>query len=232
MTNEPDVNVTLAGQDDLRRTATMHVTELPHGLFPRLGRRFVRRWHGSHLDSEHGILVVARDGGTTVGFLLGTTDRRANVEWIMTRHRRELLISGSLAMLARPWLIASFIRSRGRRYARRILRPGGSPKGTPSRAGDAIQAGAAPPEQIAVLEAVVVDYSSRGKGIGTALVNAFVAQVAAAGVDRVELVTKADARGAARFYERSGWQRVGGHVDRDGDEVFTYRFSPQVADAR
>jgi ribosomal protein S18 acetylase RimI-like enzyme len=224
MTNTVGVTLARAREVDLRATAAMHVAELPHGLFPHLGSRFVERWHRAHLRSDYGVIIVAVDGDAVVGFLVGTIDRRAHVAWIMAQHRREFLVAGGLAMLARPWLIASFLRTRGRRYARRILAP---------RKADAVitgpaEASAIPSGNVAVLEAVVVDYPARGRGIGTAHVDAFLANVAAAGIDQVELVTKADARGAGGFYERGGWRRVGSHIDRDGDAVLTFRISPSA----
>lgn len=218
MDREPPIEVAHATEEDLRGTAFLHVTELPHGLFPRLGQGFVRRWHRAHLRSEHGTVLVARRAGTVVGFLVGTTDRRANVAWIIREHRPELVAAGMRALAVRPLLALSFLATRAPRYARRLLRPNATPTGQ-SAAG-------------AVLEAVVVDFPERGKGIGSALVEEFLAEVGRSEADRVELVTKADARGAAGFYERAGWSRVGRHVDRDGDEVFTFRIDPHVVQAR
>lgn len=214
MSQETATGVWPATDDDLWQTARSHVAELPHGLFPRLGRGFVRRWHRAHLRSPHGVVLVACDGMTVVGFVVGATDQRANVAWIVDHLRSELILSAGRAMILRPRVLATFLRTRWRRYARRLLgRDGASPDVSTTPTGDAV----------AVLEAIVVDPRARQSGVGTALVRAFLEAVAEAGTDRVELVTKADARGARGFYERQGWRFVGTHVDRDGDEVITYR---------
>ncbi|MBB5787637.1 GNAT family N-acetyltransferase [Jiangella mangrovi] len=223
-----EIEVGPATEDDLRRTAALHVAELPHGLFPRLGEGFVRRWHRAHLESEYGVVLVARRGGDVVGFLLGTTDRPANVAWILGRRRRELMTAGLRALLTRPALALGFVRTRGPRYARRLLGRAAVPARVASR-GDVPEAGFGP---IAVLEAIVVAPEARGASAGTALSEEFLSIVAAAGGDRVELITKAGARGAAGFYERAGWRRVGSHVDRDGDEVHTYRIDPRFVRTR
>lgn len=228
MSGDDQIEIRPAGEDDLHATAALHVTELPHGLFPRLGDGFVRRWHRAHLVSPYGVVLVAVRGGEVVGFALGSTDRPANVAWIIGHRRRELALAGLRALLTRPVLAAGFVRSRGLRYAQRLLGRGAAP---------ARVAGAGPvPEAgfgaIAVLEAIVVAPEHRGRSIGTGLTDAFLSIVAAAGVERVELVTKAGARGAAGFYERSGWRRVGDHVDRDGDGVHTYRIDPRFVRAR
>lgn len=228
MSTDREVQVVPARDDDLRLTAALHVTELPHGMFPRLGEGFVRRWHRAHLVSTYGIVLVAVRDGELVGFVLGTTDRQANVAWIIANHRRELLATAVRALVRRPDVAGRFIRTRGLRYARRLFGRGPSPARVAER-GDVPEAGFAP---IAVLEAVVVAPSARGKAVGTVLVEAFLMAVAEAGVERVELVTKAGVDGAAGFYERTGWHRVGGHVDRDGDRVLTYRINPRFAKAQ
>ncbi|WP_051425570.1 GNAT family N-acetyltransferase [Jiangella gansuensis] len=223
-----EIDVVPAGEDDLRHTAELHVTELPHGLFPRLGDGFVRRWHGAHLASPHGVLLVATRGDEVVGFVLGTTDRPANVSWIIGHHRRELVMAALGSLVTRPGVAAGFVRTRGLRYLRRLFGRSAAPARVAGQGGV--------PEadfaSIAVLEAVVVAPGARGEGIGTALVEALLRVVAAAGAERTELVTKAGAAGAAGFYERAGWHRVGGHVDRDGDEVLTFRIDPRFVRAR
>ncbi|RIQ11246.1 GNAT family N-acetyltransferase [Jiangella rhizosphaerae] len=228
MSTDGEIEVRTAGEDDLRRTAALHVTELPHGLFPRLGEGFVRRWHRAHLESRYGIVLVAEQRGEVVGFALGTTDRPANVAWIIGHRRRELTLAGLRALLTRPVVAAEFLRTRGLRYARRLLGRGAAPARVAGR-GDVPEAGFGP---IAVLEAIVVAPERRGQSVGRALSEALLTCVAAAGGDRVELITKAGARGAAGFYERAGWRRVGSHVDRDGDEVHTYRIDPRFVRAR
>lgn len=228
MSTDGEIDVRPAGEDDLRGTAALHVTELPHGLFPRLGEGFVRRWHRAHLESAYGVVLVATRDGEVVGFVLGTTDRPANVAWILGHHRRELMTAGLRALLTRPALAFGFVRTRGPRYARRLFGRGPGPARVAAR-GDVPEAGFG---SIAVLEAIVVAPGARGESVGTSLTEGFLAIVAAAGVERVELVTKAGARGAAGFYERAGWHRVGSHIDRDGDDVHTYRIDPRVVQAR
>lgn len=207
-----------------RWVADLHVHELPHGLFPRLGRRFVHRWHRAHVASSFGVGAVALEDGVPVGFVLGSTDRRAHVAWLLAHRRRELAVAGALALLARPVLLAEFLRTRAGRYARRLLGRGSRPAPAPSAGGAGSSEGPVPGEgPVAVLEAVVVVPGARTRGIGTRLTAVVVDAAREAGAARVDLVTKAGEGGAAGFYERGGWQRVGSHVDRDGDEVHTFR---------
>ncbi|PSL06000.1 acetyltransferase (GNAT) family protein [Haloactinopolyspora alba] len=217
-------DVVTARDEHLDHTGALHAAELPHGLFPLLGVRFVRRWHRAHLRSPHGVVLVAMHDGVPVGFLVGTADRHANVSWIIEHHRRELIAAGVRALARRPALALWFVRSRGPRYARRLLgRRASARVAAPGRLPEA------PFAPVAVLEAVVVAPGARGHGVASALVRAYLEIVADAGVRRAELVTKAGSAGAAGFYERTGWHRVGSHVDRDGDDVLTYRIDPFAA---
>lgn len=219
----PVLEVVPLGEAHHRWVADLHVHELPHGLFPRLGRRFVQRWHRAHVDSSFGVGAVALEDGVPVGFVLGSTDRRAHVAWLLAHRRRALLVAGALALAVRPAVLAEFLRTRAGRYARRLLGRAPQPPtegttGPDDAPGDAPGGG-----PVAVLEAVVVVPGARTRGIGTRLTAVVVDAARAAGAARVDLVTKAGAGGAAGFYERGGWQRVGSHVDRDGDEVHTFR---------
>jgi ribosomal protein S18 acetylase RimI-like enzyme len=207
------VRIEPADEDDLELTSALHVAELPHGLFPRLGTTFVRHWHRAHAESSHGVLLVVRQGGKVVGFVLGTTDHHANVAWMIARYRRKLLISAVAALATRPAVTAHFVRTRAMRYARRLLR-------RPARSQTADR------EPVAVLEALVVAPAARRQAIGRSLVEAYVDVVAAVGTERADLVTKAGGAGAGAFYERLGWDQVGAHTDRDGDRVLTYRIRP------
>lgn len=217
-----DVRVVPAREHDLGRTAELHVTELHHGLFPRLGQGFVGRWHRVHHYSAYGVVLVALRAGEVVGFLLGTTDQRRHVSWTIRHHRRELVVAAIRAMLARPGVMVDFLRTRALRYAARLT--GRDRHDRTVHATATTTAGGDGP--VAVLEAVVVAPAAQGAGAGRALVDRFLTIVARAGVRRVDLVTKAGPSGAAGFYERSGWQQVGAHEDRDGDMVLTFRIDP------
>ncbi|MEJ5886876.1 GNAT family N-acetyltransferase [Pseudokineococcus marinus] len=219
----PVLRVRPAVPSDLARTARWQCRHLPHGFFPSLGRGFVARWHGAHLDAPHGVALVAElVGGSEavpVGFLVGATDQRALVAEVVARHRWSLAAAGARALGLRPRAALRFVRTRARPYARRLLGTGGR--------GPA-DAAAAPPRStddrapVAVVAAVVVAPAARGAGVGEALLEAFAARARAAGTTTAELVTRADG-GATAFYERLGWERVADRSSKDGARVLTYR---------
>lgn len=206
-----------ATRADLPRTAAWQVRHLPHGFFPSLGARFVGCWHATHLGARHGVALVAEldagDDRVAVGFLVGATDQVAHVRDVVERHRGTLALAAALALLRRPRTAVRFARTRLRPYARRLLgRPGETAEPGPGAADG----------PVAVVAAVVVAPAARGAGVGEALVATFLDAARCAGTEVAELVTRADG-GAARFYERLGWERVRERTDRDGVVVLTYR---------
>lgn len=211
---------------DLDAVVGLHLEHLPHGLFPRLGRAFMRRYHCTFLELSRGLSLVAvstgsdpggrdrvRDDEVVIGFICGSTDQRKHVAEVISTARGPLLLLGAAALLRRPRLLVHFIRTRSRSYLRRLLR-----RFDTTRAPE----GVAPPP-IAVLAAVAVSPSSRAVGAGTALVAAFVTSVQRAGTSCIELVTLDGPEGAAPFYRTLGWTEVGRHENKDGQAVVVFQ---------
>ncbi|MDN5750093.1 MAG: hypothetical protein L0H64_16540 [Pseudonocardia sp.] len=103
----PAVRVRDAAVADLATTAELYLENLSVGLFPRLGRPFVARWHRAFVDSSHAVALVsietlpdARERIT--GFVIGATDRRTFREELLTQHRGSLLMHGVRALVVRP----------------------------------------------------------------------------------------------------------------------------------
>lgn len=203
---------------DLADTARLHVRVLPTGLFPRLGARFVRRWHQAFLDSPDAVALTAvhldpHGREHLVGFLMGATDRRAFHRELLTRHRTALLRRGVLALAVRPRTAARFLRTRLRPYLLGLRR-----SGTRHRA-DTNDRSTGDREIVADLTAVAVAPSWRRTGAGRDLVRQFLDRSAAAGTPNAELVAAIEPAGAAAFYVRTGWTARQQHVTRDGLRV-------------
>lgn len=218
-----------AAPRDLIYTARQHQFLLPHGLFPRLGQPFLRRWHATFLDSPYGIALVAEQlsgtGLTPVGFLFGSTDQLCLVDDVVARHRLGLMLAGTAALLRRPRLAIHFVRTRAKPYLRRLS----GATNRPSRHLDQAKAWSGgddkpvPAAPVAVITAVAVETGCRSAGAGRALVDRFVARAAEAGTKEARLTTMTGSGGAGPFYEKLGWQFVEQHPTRDGVTVSTYR---------
>ncbi|WP_264670476.1 GNAT family N-acetyltransferase [Arthrobacter sp. VKM Ac-2550] len=223
----PRVVIRPATGDDLALTASLQCAFLPHGLFPRLGEKFVRRWHATYLNAPHGTALmaelVAPDGNRQpVGFLVGATDQVRHVDDVLGRHRVRLGTAGAGALALRPRLAAHFLRTRARAYLRRLLK----------RPQQRVPAGAVPPSapasgaptRTAVITAVAVIPEARGSGAGKELVTHFLTQARAKGAVRAELAVIAGTGSADGFYARLGWSVVEEHLSRDGSLTRTYRY--------
>jgi apolipoprotein N-acyltransferase len=211
---------------DLDAVVGLHLEHLSHGLFPRLGTAFMRRYHSTFLELACGLSLVAvstgpdsddhdhdRDDEVVIGFVCGSTDQRQHVAEVISTARGPLLLLGAAGLLRRPRLLLHFIRTRSRSYRRRLLHRHDTTR-EPERV---------VPAPIAVLAAVAVSPSSRAAGAGTALVAAFVTSVQRAGTSRIELVTLEGPEGASAFYRTLGWTEVGRHESKDGQAVVVFR---------
>jgi len=203
---------------DLAAAARLHAALLPHGFFVSLGLRYLRAYYGTFLASPHAIGLVADLEGQPVGVLVGTSRNAAHYRWVIRHRGLRLAVLGASAMLVRPAVAAWFVRTRLRRYGRRVLlvvlgraRRGGRPALTDTAGSDT-----------AVLTHVMVADQARGRGAGAALVERFAAAAKAAGARTAMLVTFAGEDGAASFYKRLGWEHLEDRRGRDGQELSVF----------
>jgi GNAT superfamily N-acetyltransferase len=219
----PDaVTIDRLGPDEVVRTASEHVVELPHGFFTQLGERFVARYHRSFVASPFGVALAARRDGELVGVLLGTHRNRAHYRWVVHEHGVPLALVAIAALVSRPGTAVRLLRTRWRRYTVGLLRlvrrrTGRSPAPAVPGGGDDR------PEVVAVLAHMWVSPAGRRQGVGRRLVDAFVREVTLTGSTEAHLVTLADGDGAGPFYERLGWEPGVERVDPDGRLFRAYR---------
>ncbi|GAA3325968.1 GNAT family N-acetyltransferase [Paeniglutamicibacter sulfureus] len=206
-----------ATEEDLRLMASDVIRYLPEGLFPRLGKRFVRRWMKTFLTEQYGVALVAvtKDAPRQqVGFLVGSTNQIHHVADVLHQHKWGLLFSGLAALSIRPRVLLHFLRTRARPYLRRLLGRTNGPV-----------AGANPRPATAVITSLVVLPTLRGGGIGRLLVEEFLNRAVADRASLAELVTAAGAAGAGAFYKKLGWTCVGERHSKDGAPIHTYQRS-------
>ncbi|QOK22785.1 hypothetical protein IGS73_17395 [Janibacter indicus] len=212
--------------EHLRATATLHAHQLPNGLFPALGQRFLRVWHRTFLDTDHAAGAVVVDTSaqdTVVGYLLLALDPLDHVHELKIKYRRELLLEGTRGLLCHPGVGLHFVRTRAVRYAKRLLAR------RPCRPGSADD-GPIP----AVIHAVVTDPRYALRGVANRLLHWAQLRTTDAGIDQIALVTDAattptgavlapdESQGAAAMYDHLGWRRVA-QRERDGRTLIEFR---------
>ena len=204
------VSVRRMGLADLSPVVAAHRVSFPHGFFARLGPRFLARYYRTFLDGPLAVAVVAEENGEPCGYLVGMLDPTGHRKLVLRYHGRSLAMAAGLAMLTRPRTTLTFLTTRVTRYRRALRRTRRSSAGT----SDAVRA--------AVLSHVVVSEASRNRGIGSALVDEFLAQARAARCTSACLVTLDGPAGAGEFYRRIGWTRSHDRTSQEGQVLAYY----------
>lgn len=202
------------GAGDTAATARLHARALPNSFFAELGPRFLRTYHRSFIDSPHAVAFVAATGDQVEGFLLAVLAPAPHGAYVLRRWGIRLGAQACLALLARPRLLAVFLRTRLLRYARGVWRR----RKPVAEAVPVASAGTC-----AVLSHVAVDSRHRGSGAGAALVEALHDRVKAVGAAGVVLLTAVEGPGSA-FYRRLGYQGEGEVAGADGRQWLRYRW--------
>lgn len=196
---------------DLHWAADLHGRELADGFLSRLGARFLRQYLRTFLDTPGAVALAAPGApGAVVGYVVGSTAPGHN-RAALQRHWRRLLPSAIAALLLRPSLTWTFLRTRAARYVRVAAKV--------ARRRSATGQDHAPGRRTAVLLHVAVEPRWRGRGLGADLVDGFVRAARAGGCTHAQLVSFG---GPKDFYTRQGWQLLASRVDDDERTVVTY----------
>ncbi len=200
--------------DDLPRTVELHRKHLRLGLFPRLGRRFLREYHLSFARSPHAVALVAQSEGGLEGAIFGTTSNGEHYRWVVRNHWQALAWHGVRSLLLQPSLAWSFLTTRIGRYAKGLARHAGARKdGAPTPRGNG--------RPVAVLSHVVTASGARQRGVGRRLVERFRQVAGSGGARRARLITREGGPGVP-FFERVGGQCVARRLEPDGAEIREY----------
>ncbi len=180
---------------DARSMAELHARRIDEGFLPTLGTAFLARLYGRVVRTRTAAAFVAVDAeGTTVGFAAACAD-------LGSLYRRFAVRDGAIAALqAAPRIARSW---------RRVLETMRYPQ----------HADGLPPAEIL---AVAVGERAAGRGVGRALVDACVRDLARSGVTGVK-VTAGSHNGAARaLYEGCGFHEATRVHVHDGVESSVY----------
>jgi ribosomal protein S18 acetylase RimI-like enzyme len=217
-TPPPTVGTRQFAPPDALQTSALHLRALPDDFVTRFGQRFLARYHLAFSESPYATVIVASDytTGQTVGALLGTLDTPAHYGWLVRHHGAELAALAVARAIRNPKLGWDLARTRAARYIRGIVRSSifgrRSGKGNKGRE-----------DRVGLLAHVMVADDQRGRGIGSSLVRAYEIRAGYAGLERLELATLPDSRGAGPFYEKIGWENGGERVSQSGERFIVYR---------
>src|SRR5512143_2753337 len=164
-----------------------------------LGPWFLREYYRSLLSGPSGFAFVSWDGPTMTGFVVGTDQPRGMYRRLLRKRWWKFGLASVPALARHPSLI-------------------------PRVAGWAVKSehfAAAP--GVGTLIQISVRPSIQGKGIGKALVEAFLAEARTRGLSEVNLTTDADGNDPVNaFYLRLGFARSRAFTTREGRRMNEY----------
>lgn len=216
---KPEVEVRRMTPLQTREAALLHTRELPHEFLTRFGPDFLSSYYRAFVDSPHAVALAASVSGeeNLEGVLIGTFDTGAHYSHLVRRHGPELAFGALRQALRQPALAWDVLRTRLLRYCRGILRSlrysgGEAKKDSSSREH----------ERVGFVAYVAVDGRRRGQGVGGRLLEVYEELAREAGLERLELVTLPDERGAAPFFDKLGYEREGEITSRSGERYAFY----------
>lgn len=172
------VTLRAAEVGDARAIARLHVTLIDTGFLSSLGSRFLRLLYATLISSERGMVTVAEDDGTTVGFIAGTDDTGA----FYKEFARRRLLRALWAMLP------SLIRPRSWKRIWETLRYGG----------EASSVGAE-------LLSMAVAPNVQRQGLGARLADDLLRIAGEKGINEMKVVVGAENSAAISLYSRCGF---------------------------
>ena len=176
----PDDNpssLRVGGPPDAASAASMHATLISEGFLSSLGPSFLRRLYGRIARSDESFLLIAEDGGTTVGFIAGSLALGRLYRSFLLRDGLAASLSAPLPLLTALPRVLETLRH-GRADARGV---GGE------------------------LLAVAVDPGWRHRHVGQQLVEGFLGELEKRGVGSAHVVVGAGNAAAIATYRRAGF---------------------------
>jgi len=169
---------------DLPGIVSIHQKAFANFFLTRLGRAFLRRYYELVLDYSQAIFLVSEGRSGLEGFACGFVDPE-RFYGLMSRNKWSFALPILSALVRRPSLVSQIVRSMQRvekQASHRVARS-------------------------CELSSIAVMPEVSGRGVGKALVNAFLKQAWSFGAQHIHLDTEAgDNEPANAFYHKAGFQ--------------------------
>lgn len=168
--------------DDVPTVVQVHLKSFPGFFLTFLGAAFLRELYVATLADDDGIGIVAEDVNGIGGFVTGTAQPAGFYRRLLRQRWWRFGLAAVAPVLRRPSIIPRLLRA--------FSKPGH----------------ATHQEDRGTLMSIAVLPEIQGKGIGQALVRAFLAEAACKGLRQVDLTTdRIENEAANRFYQQMGF---------------------------
>jgi ribosomal protein S18 acetylase RimI-like enzyme len=162
---------------DVAAAADLHAGQISEGFLTLLGPRFLRRLYRRITRAPGSFLLVVEEGSSTLGVLAGSVD-------VSALYRAFIWRDGAAAALDCGWRLL--------RSWRRVV--------------ETLRHGSGGGGDGAELLAIAVDPAVRRRGVGSTLVEGFLAEVARRQEDAAYVVVAAHNDAATAVYRRAGFR--------------------------
>ena len=193
-------------KDDVEKVTDIHLRSFPGFFLSFLGPPFLRQFYGAMTESRHGAALVICRQNEVAGFICGSNDISGFYRDLIKTRWLQLSLASLPAMLKKP--------STAVRLLRATI--------TKSKAAGENKASGE-------LSSIAVQPEWEGKGLGQALLKAFMEKMKSLGSDELTLATDRDNNDRANaFYIQSGFALTGTYKTPEGRWLNEYTIKLQV----
>lgn len=191
-----------ATSNDIEGIVATHIAAFPTFFLTRLGPSFLTQLYRAFREVPSGVCVVAMSDGEVVGFVSGTLQPEGFFRKLLRSRWAGFLFSGAGALLKHPFVV-------GARFLSALRYRGESPEKLQGTG--------------ALLSSIAVSPQCGGRGVGSSLIDEFVARGRAAGCSYIFLTTDANENEKVTgLYERYGFKRESFMTRQDGRRMIRY----------
>jgi ribosomal protein S18 acetylase RimI-like enzyme len=192
-------------EKDLPAVVRVHLGSFTDFFLSSLGPVFLRELYAGTITDPSGIAIVADVKHAIGGFVTGTTAPAGFFKRLLRERWWRFAIACIMPTIRRPWIVLRLMRALNMHTKSR----GGLARG--------------------VLLSLAVSPEAQGKGIGRALVKAFLKEAALRGVQRVELTTDATGNTPVnRFYRDLGFNHKRRFTTPEGRQMNAYTIDIKI----
>lgn len=178
----------------------VHVRAFPDFFLTFLGPKFLKEFYGSFLIDDAGMAFLAVEDGKVYGGIVGPLLPGGYFKRLLKRRWFAFIIASMGAVLRKPTVIPRLFRA--------VFYRGDAPENGRSRS---------------LLSSIAVCPDSQGRGVGAALVNAWVSEAKRRGSAGCFLTTDEENNDSTnRFYQRLGWTLETSYQTSQGRKMNRY----------
>ncbi|MBI9015947.1 MAG: GNAT family N-acetyltransferase [Phycisphaerae bacterium] len=195
-----DIKIISLEKKYINDVVKVHVNAFPDFFLTFLGPKFLTEFYASFCTDDAGIGFVALENNKVLGAVVGPLIPDGYFKRLLKRRWWAFCLASISAVLKKPSTI--------KRLFRAVFYRGESPENGPKRS---------------LLSSIAVAPDTQGKGVGKALVDAWVAETKKRGSQGCFLTTDTDNNEAVNgFYQKLGWEIEATYQTAEGRNMNRY----------